>query len=173
MFRRLLTPRGRALALFAGGGLVALALPVLLDPAPRLVWNASASAPIGLWRITPGAVPRVGDQVLAWVPQNARALAARRGYLPLNVPMIKTVAAAQGALVCGADARVTIGGQVVALRRRADKRGRTLPWWTGCERLSQDRILLINAAADSFDGRYFGPIDTRSVIGRATPLWLP
>src|SRR3546814_16595743 len=33
-----------------------------LAPAPRLLWNASASAPIGLYRIDPGATPRAGDR---------------------------------------------------------------------------------------------------------------
>lgn len=173
MLSSILTPRGQRLAVVAGAGLVALAAPVLLDPAPRLVWNATDSAPIGLYQIAPGAAPRVGDHVLVWPPQEARALAARRGYLPFNVPMIKTVAAMDGALVCGAGAHITIDGKAAVLRRATDRQGRSLPWWSGCERLSRHRIFLINPAPDSFDGRYFGPADTASVIGRATPLWLP
>jgi hypothetical protein len=27
-------------------------------------------------------------------------------------------------------------------------------------------------AADSFDGRYFGPLPRASIFGRAVPLWL-
>jgi type IV secretory pathway protease TraF len=26
---------------------------------------------------------------------------------------------------------------------------------------------------DSFDGRYFGPVPDSTIIGSATPLWLP
>ena len=33
----------------------------LIKPTPRLVWNASASAPIGLYWIVPAEAPRRGD----------------------------------------------------------------------------------------------------------------
>ena len=43
--------------------LAALLLPALHRPQLRLVWNASASVPIGLYGIESNAVPRVGDLV--------------------------------------------------------------------------------------------------------------
>lgn len=173
MFSRLLTARGYLLTGLTGAALVALAAPVVLAPAPRLVWNASASAPVGLWRITPGAPVRVGDHVLAQPPPAARRLAAERRYLPANVPMIKTVAAVSGDKVCAAGAWIAVNDRPAALRRRADRLGRKLSWWSGCGRLSDGAVLLLNPAPDSFDGRYFGPVSQHAVIGRATPLWLP
>lgn len=163
----------RALLAASGLGLIALALPALLDPAPRLVWNATASAPIGLWRITPGAVVGVGDTVLAWAPQPARRLAAARGYVPFNVPLLKTVAAAGGDTVCANGPQVLVNGGVVAVRLSRDRRGRRLPWWQGCQRLADGAVLLVNPTPDSFDGRYFGPVPAASIIGEARPLWLP
>nr|WP_312051855.1 hypothetical protein [Brevundimonas diminuta] len=66
----------------AGATLVGLsaALDFGVRPAPRLVWNASASAPVGLWRIDPRAPFRVGDMVLASPPASVRRLAAERRY---------------------------------------------------------------------------------------------
>ncbi|NJO35955.1 MAG: S26 family signal peptidase, partial [Rhodospirillales bacterium] len=32
-------------------------------------------------------------------------------------------------------------------------------------------FLLMEGVADSFDGRYFGPVPTASIIGRLAPLW--
>ncbi|MBV9528265.1 MAG: S26 family signal peptidase, partial [Sphingomonas sp.] len=69
-------------------------------PRPRLLWNASASAPTGLYRIHPNAALRTGDTVAASTPNTVRALADRRGYLPANVPLVKRVAAGRGSLVC-------------------------------------------------------------------------
>src|SRR3546814_1519836 len=66
-----------------------------------LVWNASASAPIGLYSVSPGVPADPGDMVIARVPQLWRDLAARRHYLPANVPLVKRVAAAAGDDVCG------------------------------------------------------------------------
>ena len=176
MSSRLPTPRGHALAAvaaLAAAALVALAAPLVFDPAPRLVWNASASAPVGLWRVRPGAPIRVGDHVLAHAPPAARRLATQRHYLPANVPMIKAVAAVSGDEVCAVGPRIRVNDRPVAVRRAADRRGRQLPWWSGCGRLSDGAVLLLNPAPDSFDGRYFGPVGKDAVIGRATPLWLP
>lgn len=173
MFSRLLTARGYALAALAGGALVALAAPLAFAPAPRLVWNASASAPVGLWRIAPGAPVGVGDHVLVEPPPEARRLAAQRHYLPANVPMIKAVAAVSGDKVCAHGPWIEVNDRPVALRRAADRRGRKLPWWRGCQRLSGGAVLLLNPATESFDSRYFGPVGKGAVIGRATPLWLP
>lgn len=172
MFSRLLTPRGYGLVVVVGGALVALTAPLALDPVPRLVWNASASAPIGLWRITPAAPIGVGDHVLVEPPPAVRRLAAQRHYLPANVPMIKAVAAVSGDKVCAAGPWIEVNDRPVALRRAADRRGRKLPWWSGCQRLSNGAIFLLNPAPDSFDGRYFGPVSKAAVIGKAAPLWL-
>jgi conjugative transfer signal peptidase TraF len=153
--------------------LSALAAPVILRPAPRLIWNASASAPMGLWRVTPGTAGESGDHVAATPPPAVRVLAARRGYLPANVPLIKVVAAGDGDLVCATGQLVLVNGTVVAERRKADARGRRLPWWRGCARLADGAVLLLSPSSDGFDGRYFGPIPRALVIGKATPLWLP
>jgi conjugative transfer signal peptidase TraF len=171
-FSRVFTPRGQGLAALIALALAGLAAPSVFDPPPRLVWNASASAPVGLWAINPGAPIQVGDSVLAWPSPAARRLAAQRHYLPANVPMIKTVAAVAGDQVCAAQATITVNGRRVAVRRLADGRGRMLPWWRGCQRLSRGQLLLINPAPDSFDSRYFGPVGRGAIIGKATPLWL-
>lgn len=172
MFSRVLTPRGQVLVVAAGLALVGLAAPLALDPVPRLVWNASASAPIGLWRITPGASVAVGDSVLVEPPPAARHLAAQRHYLPANVPMIKTIAAVSGDRVCARETAITIDDRLAAVRRLADRQGRKLPWWRGCLRLSGGQVMLLNSAPDSFDSRYFGPVEKGAIIGKATPLWL-
>src|SRR3546814_5675936 len=52
----------------AGVGITLLGLTMAFPPAPRLVWNASASAPIGLYAGSPGAPVGPGDLVIARVP---------------------------------------------------------------------------------------------------------
>lgn len=170
-------PRRRRAILLAGTvGLALLGASAALDfavnPAPRLVWNASASAPIGFWRIDPNARIDRGDMVLVHTPGSVRQLAARRHYLPANVPLLKRVVAREGSKVCALGPAIFIDGRLTATRRKADRQGRSLPWWHGCEHLHQGRLFLLMDHPDSFDGRYFGPVDATSVIGKATPLWL-
>jgi conjugative transfer signal peptidase TraF len=173
---RQLRARRRPLIIAGGIGLALLGLAATLDfavrPAPRIIWNASASAPIGFWRIHPGARGRTGDMVLAWTPESVRQLAASRRYRPANVPLLKRIAARDGDEVCALGYEIFVNGRWIAGRRNADRRGRPLPWWSGCEHLRDGRVFLLMDAPDSFDGRYFGPINETAIIGKAVPLWL-
>jgi conjugative transfer signal peptidase TraF len=156
-----------------GAGIACLGLTIALPPLPRLVWNASASAPIGLYAVSPGAVLKRGDMVIAWLPAEARQLAASRHYLPSNVPLVKRVVGIGGDTICAVERVVTLNGRPIATRRGADTAGRPLPAWQGCIRLGPGMVfLLMTEAPDSFDGRYFGPTLAQDVIGKATPLWL-
>lgn len=164
--------RTRLLVIAGAAGSIALAATIAVPPHPRLVWNASASAPVGLYRVTPDAPLRPGDMVIAWVPAEARMLAARRHYLPANVPLVKRVAAVAGDTVCAIGPVISINGLAVVERRRFDGARRVLPWWQGCATLRAGELfLLMSDAADSFDGRYFGPTGPADVIGRARLLW--
>lgn len=157
-----------ALALLAG----ALGATIAAPPRPRLVWNVSASAPIGLYAVLPGK-PATGDFVIARVPQRHRLLAARRRYLPLNVPLVKRVAAVPGDRVCAQGMTVFVNARRVARRQPQDGAGRAMPWWTGCLVLSEGALfLLMTSSSASFDGRYFGPTVRGDIIGRAIPLWV-
>lgn len=160
-------------ALGAASAAIALLLAAnVIDPSPRLVWNVSRSAPRGLYLVTPGAVPRVGDQVAARMSVEMGQLAAQRRYLPLGVPLIKGVAAVQGDEICAIGARILVNMREVARRLDSDPSGRSMPWWwTGCRRLGAGELLLLNPSPHSFDGRYTGPTDPSLLIGKARLLW--
>jgi conjugative transfer signal peptidase TraF len=158
-----------ALAAVAG---TSAAATLLWPPRPVLVWNASASSPLGLYRVAPAEQIRPGDMVVAWAPGWVRALADERHYLPRDVPVVKRVAAAASDRVCAAGEAVFVNGRFAARRRSVDAAGRPLPWWTGCEDLRGDELfLLMPGSPDSFDGRYFGPSERQEIIGEARLLW--
>lgn len=154
------------------GAICAIVLaPTVTTPAPRLVWNVSPSAPLGLYGVTPGATVKVGDMVVARLPEVQRQLAAERRYLPANVPLIKRVTATAGDEVCASGRHVTINGVLAARRQVFDRRGRRLPFWLGCLRLRGRQLFLLMDSPDSFDGRYFGVTEGKDVIGRTKLLW--
>lgn len=169
--RLLRASRRRALVL-AGAALAALGFSVLARPEPILVWNSSASAPLGLYMVLPETRLRHGDLALVVPPESIADMVARRGYLPRDVSLIKQVAAMGGDHVCAKGDVITIDGDMVAVRQKADGAGRPLPWWQGCRVLSAGEILFLMPAAQSLDGRYFGPLSSVHVIGRLVPLWL-
>lgn len=169
--RRAWRRRGLALGLLAA----AINWTIVFPPAPRLVWNASSSAPVGLYAVhpaRPGQAFRRGDMVIARLPPPWRALAASRRYLPAGVPLVKRVAAAPGDEICAAGDTVRLGGRPLVRRMERDRAGRILPWWEGCLRLGSDDYLLVMASSPwSFDGRYFGVTRSTEIIGRANLLW--
>lgn len=162
---------GRRVAII-GAGITLIGLTIVFPPAPRLVWNASASAPIGLYAVTPGATAKPGDMVIARVPDASRMMAAERRYIPANVPLVKRVAAASGDEVCALGREIFVNGTWVVERRVADAKGRPMPWWSGCVRLrGRQLFLLMSDSPGSFDGRYFGVTDGGLVVGKARLLW--
>ncbi|BBB11098.1 S26 family signal peptidase [Sphingomonas sp. ID1715] len=153
-------------------GVAALTATIALPPTPRLVWNVSASAPIGLYAVGGRHDIAAGDMVLARVPDRWRRLAAERRYIPINVPLVKRVAAVPGDRVCARGRDISVNGRPVTDRREADGRGRPMPRWSGCVTLRTGALFLLMDSPDSFDGRYFGPTSRGDVIGEARLLWL-
>jgi conjugative transfer signal peptidase TraF len=154
--------------------LLAVASLAILFPkagAPVLVWNASPSVPIGLYRLT-SRPPRAGALAVIRLPEPLRILAETRGYLGKSALLIKPVAAGAGDTVCRHGPLVTINGRIVARAGTSDAAGRTLPAWSGCFRLAANAIFVLSADPDSFDGRYMGPIDRAHVLGLALPVWV-
>lgn len=152
-------------------GITAIVAPAILHPAPMLLWNVTASAPVGLYRVrSPGALA-VGDWVAARPPAAFASLFAARGYLPMGVPLVKRIAAIAPSRVCRTGARVTIDGSFAAFARADDRWRRSLPVWAGCLRLKPGQVFLLNGAPDSLDSRYFGALSADAVVGRLTPLW--
>ena len=157
--------------------LAALAWASFAKPWPRLVYNPSDSVPVGWYRVEP--LPRqpnqlrVGSIVLVQLPAEAAALAAQRGYLPKQVPLLKRVGAVAPQRVCNIGPTLRIDGHTVATTLRADRLGRPLHGWPQCRRLRTGEVFLLSLTnSASFDSRYFGPVRSADVIGTAHPLWL-
>lgn len=166
--------RQHRIALVATGAaaLAALLAPAVHRPELRLVWNASASVPLGLYRIESGARPDIGELVAVRPSPALTRFMAERRYVEANALLVKPIAAKAGATVCRFDVRVTIDGRDVATALVRDRVGRSLPRWSGCRRLGSDQLFLIApATAASFDSRYFGAVRATRIIGRAIPLW--
>jgi conjugative transfer signal peptidase TraF len=146
---------------------------VVIHPAPRLIWNATASTPVGLYRLQSARSLHVGDLIAIRLPTDIAGMMARGGYLPLGVPLLKPVAALPGQLVCRIGAAVTVDGMVLGNALTRDHRGRPLPVWQGCRHVLSGQVFVMNPAVPtSLDGRYFGVLPVATVLGRAQPLWL-
>lgn len=138
----------------------------------KLIWNATASAPIGFYTIEPADALDVPKLVAVMPPEPLAGFMVERGYIARGVPLLKRVLGLPGQRVCRVGRTITVNGIEMGEALERDSLGRHLPIWQGCRVVGDDQLFLMNwEVRDSLDGRYFGPIPAASVIGRAVPLW--
>nr|WP_232793213.1 S26 family signal peptidase [Caulobacter hibisci] len=137
---------------------------------PRLMWNTTASVPVGLYRLDRANAPQPGDLVAVRPAPAIADLLAARGWLPAGVPLLKPIAAGPGQNVCRQGPVVMIDGLEVARAAIVDRVNRPLPVWRGCLRLRPNEVFLLSAEAGSFDGRYMGATPASQILAVARPV---
>ena len=153
--------------------LTAFALAMLAIPpdvrTPVLIWNATPSAPIGLYRLVPDAV-EIGRRVAVRPPDDIRELGVRLGVMRPDDLLIKTFAAGAGDVLCERNGH---------LERNGAPLGALVPHGYGpglfgggevCRRLKEGEVLLLGDGSRSWDGRSFGLAPLSSVIGVVEPI---
>lgn len=164
--------RARRTLLAAGVAVGLIGASAVVRSDPILLWNASASVPVGLYAVTPIEELKVGDLVAVRAPTPLDRWLIARGYLGSDTLLLKRIAALPGAEVCRTGTMILIDRRAVAEARDRDRLGRPLPVWHGCRVLRDEEVFFLNADEPaSLDGRYFGALGIDTIIGRATPLW--
>lgn len=138
----------------------------------RLIWNATASAPIGFYTVEPANALEVPELVVLMPPEALEQFMVERGYIGRGMPLLKRVLGLPGQRVCRSSATITVDNVEMGDALERDRMGRDLPVWQGCRIIPDGELFLMNwEVRDSLDGRYFGPVPASSIIGRALPLW--
>ena len=139
--------------------------------AKTFLWNASPSEPPGLYVRTSAPV-QVGRLVAFLAPPAAYPYAVRRLAYLHQVPIIKAVGAGEGAHVCTSGGALEINGQRRAAILAVDSQGVSLPHWRDCRRLLRGEVFVFSdRVPNSFDSRYFGPVDQAKILGVYRPLF--
>lgn len=157
---------------FVALGLALLAAVVFGPKRLALVWNTSASVPIGLYLIVSRPV-QIGDYVLIRLSGTMQVLAEQRSYIGAHTPLLKRVAATEGDRACRSGHVVWIPGRQVVIALGTDRAGKSLPVWQGCHQLQDGQLFVLGTHRESFDSRYVGPIDREQIAGAAIPLFIP
>lgn len=159
--------RSRTYKLWIGSAHLALAA-LALSGAQRdvVLFNHSPSVPVGFYIREPGD-PARGMFVTVRARDVAPVEAAAHHYDDEGDRFIKRVAAAAGQHVCSDGHMLSVDGvQVATVQNRAG----APQGWVGCRTLAPSEILLLGDCADSFDGRYWGPISDDLIEGVWRPL---
>jgi conjugative transfer signal peptidase TraF len=141
--------------------------------APLVIFNGSASAPLGFYHLE-NRLPFRGETAAVAAPPAVELMVAAYGVLHKGLPLIKQIAAIGGDEVCRFNApsgTISINGKVIAEVQEMDREGRRLPKWEGCIRLVEGEYFLLQPHPHSFDSRYFGPVMKCDILGTARPIW--
>ena len=150
-------------------GIAFLAIKPLANPVPLVIWNASESVPIG-WYFVVKRQPKVGEIAVIKPAEWVQIYAASHGYLPEDVWLMKQLYAVHPSIICRFGRYVFVDGKYVAKVKITDKLHRALPIWKACKALTPTQYFVLGQHRDSFDSRYFGPVDRSQVVGTAFPM---
>jgi len=139
---------------------------------PLIMYNATDSLPHGIYRVIKQQTYKRGDLIVFPIPEQVRSLVLERGWLKPDSYLIKPVAAINGDNVWITCGQVFVNGKSFGAIKKQDKKGLPLPSLVFKGTLSPGKSAVLQHTDDSFDSRYFGPIDERQIIGRAVPIWV-
>jgi conjugative transfer signal peptidase TraF len=139
--------------------------------------NASASLPIGLYRISADKSARLIEFCPA---EPFGSLSSSRGYRAKGdcpdgaEPLMKPMVAIPGDIIQFSTAGVAVNGHLLrnSAPRPVDTKNRPLQHWPfGTYRVAKGTVWVISwYNARSFDSRYFGPVSTSAIRSRLRPL---
>jgi len=135
-------------------------------PGERLIWNRTASAPIGLYWLNDAPLHR-GEWVVVSAKSADAQWAERHGFVGKDWPLLKQIVGVPGDEICRLRNAISINGNIIGMAKESDRLGRDLPRWEGCSVLGEGELFLMNSHPDSLDGRYFGAVDMSDLDGVA------
>jgi type IV secretory pathway protease TraF len=150
-----------------------LAIAMLLVPqsmrSPVLIWNATPSAPVGLYLVT-GKTLETGRRVAVRPPQAVRELGVRYRLMRSDDLLIKTAAARSGDVLCEREGRLERNGLDIGGRGPVGPGPGLFASGAPCRRLRPGELLLLGDGERSWDGRSFGLVSEHEVVGVVEPL---
>jgi conjugative transfer signal peptidase TraF len=136
---------------------------------PKYYLNLSPSMPEGIYKLIPyDEHLKVGDIVIFEVPKKARPYVYGREWLPKGWLLMKKVGALPGDKIFITKDAININDQYVGPVFKKDHEGKPLPKLRGVLNIPENNFLPIATyIQNSFDGRYFGPISSNLIRGKA------
>jgi len=137
-----------------------------------LTYQISASMPRGFYLIKPAEKIKRGDIIVFYPPKKIATFLLQHKWIAPDKLLMKHVAAITGDYVCKHNATIFINHKKVAHITHYYAPGKPLPSKPFCTTLKKNQYLALSTKIKrSFDGRYFGPIDKKTIVGKAVKLF--
>ena len=144
---------------------------MMLLTSPLMLYPSSASLPMGLY-VRSFDQPDIGKIIAFAPPEVAKRYQKARGQdLPEGFLFMKPVIAGPGDRVCNSTQGLFVNDRLLAFIASHDAIGLALPIWQGCGQLGKGQYFTFSSyAPNSFDSRYFGPIEVDEILGIYQPI---
>jgi type IV secretory pathway protease TraF len=156
----------------------------VLTLATTLVAATCLRSPLVLYPLTPSLPEQpylrtfgsieIGKIAAFPMPTAARRYQAGLGHdVPAGFLFMKPVVAGPGDHVCNSVSDgLVIKGQWRGATLVHDRSGHPLPFWAGCRVLGERQYFMVSVhVPNSFDSRYFGPVDGADIVGVYRPIF--
>ena len=154
-------------------GILAFVVNIIKKSGYHITYSATTSMPQGFYFVVPIKKITRYDIVEFSPPVEALNFAKNLHWIPKSGSIIKYVFAIPGDSVCMQNEAIFINGKKIGRVYRFYKPGKLLPQIKICGKLKEDQYLLLSTKKErSFDGRYFGAVTSRSILGRAIPIFI-
>ena len=136
-----------------------------------LSYQVSASMPEGWYLLQPVSNLKKGEVVVFEPPHFAKKFLQVHHWLPDNGVMMKHVMGVPGDFVCKHNGAIFLDHHRLAKVYRYYEPGKLLPTREFCGKVPPQHYLLMSTTVEnSYDGRYFGLVDSKSIFGEARKL---
>lgn len=153
--------------------LLAITVNIIKKFGYHVTYSATASMPQGFYLVVPTKKTTRYDIVEFIPPKTILDFARNLHWIPESGLIIKYVFAIPGDDVCVRSEAIWINNKKIGKVYRAYAFEKLLPQTKICGKLKDDQYLLLSTKRErSFDGRYFGAISSRNILGRAVPIFI-
>lgn len=140
---------------------------------PLMLYPLTPSLPEKPYLRTFGSV-EIGKIAAFLMPEAARRYQVGLGHdVPAGFLFMKPVIAGPGDHVCNSVSDgLVVKGQWRGATLAHDQGGHPLPVWAGCRVLGERQYFMVSDhVPNSFDSRYFGPVDGADIVGVYRPIF--
>ncbi len=152
-----------------------ITLLILLFIKQKIVFQFTDSMPKGIYFFSKGQDIHHGQIVVFKMPEGVLEMVRERSWSANNSTLMKQVYGMPGDTVLIKDLMVFINNEYLGRIKLRDRQGLPLPIYQrdGTYVLRQNEYFVAsNYIPNSFDSRYFGPINHGQIIGTAKPFFI-
>ena len=154
-------------------GLLTLITETIKKAGYHISYSATTSMPKGFYLIAPTSKISHND-IIEFIPRpEILEFIKEKKWIPKSGRILKYVFATPGDHVCIKNQKIWINGKKIARIYESYDENKLLPQTKICGKLKSDQYLPLSTMIDrSFDGRYFGAVSSKEILGRAIPIFI-